>query len=103
MWVIQAYVLLEYFALYSCRDDLFRKALSIHRNLVDAAREFQMLQDGVTLHGQGSGASPGRTDDTFAGFLAGFLSTQDPGSEEKRWSDFIEQESQKRYASHTTG
>lgn len=82
MWVIQAYVLFEFFAIYSCQENLFPRALAIHRNLVDSAREFQMLQDGASL-------STGSPD-------ASMSNTNEPESEQSRWKAFIEQESQKR-------
>ncbi|KAL4961193.1 C2H2-type zinc finger protein [Aspergillus stella-maris] len=49
IWVVQAYVLFAYFALHSCDDTLFATALSIHRKLVDAARQYQLLQDNTML------------------------------------------------------
>ncbi|KAL4908784.1 fungal-specific transcription factor domain-containing protein [Aspergillus multicolor] len=52
VWVIQAYLLFEYFALHSCDDELFRTTVTIHRKLVDAARQYQLLQDSITLGGQ---------------------------------------------------
>lgn len=45
VWVLQAYVLFEYFAFHSCDDTLFEMALGIHRRLVDALRKYQLLQD----------------------------------------------------------
>lgn len=54
----------------------------MHRNLVDAAREYQMLQDGAALHS----GSP----DTAMN-MNGELDT-----EETRWKAFIESESKKR-------
>ncbi|KAF7562890.1 hypothetical protein G7046_g1240 [Stylonectria norvegica] len=93
IWVIQAFVLFEYFAIYSCREDLFPKALSIHRNLVDAAREYQMFQDGATLSGGSPGIDLDRMDDPLSGFTA---SSSMPDAEEKQWGAFVEQESQKR-------
>lgn len=45
VWVLQAYVLFEYFAFHSCDDTLFEMALGIHRRLVDAVRKYQLLQD----------------------------------------------------------
>ncbi|RDW81492.1 uncharacterized protein DSM5745_05049 [Aspergillus mulundensis] len=53
IWVIQAYLLFEYFALHSCDDTLFGTAVNIHRKLVDAARQYQLLQDNLTLGGHG--------------------------------------------------
>ncbi|KAH6957897.1 fungal-specific transcription factor domain-containing protein [Ilyonectria sp. MPI-CAGE-AT-0026] len=82
VWVIQAYILLEYYAIYSCQDKLFPRALKMHRNLVDAAREYQMLQDGAALQS----GSP----DTAMN-MNGELET-----EETRWKAFIESESKKR-------
>ena len=43
----QALVIFEYFAIHSCEDKLFITALDIHRKLVDAARQYQLLQDSV--------------------------------------------------------
>ncbi|KPM41828.1 hypothetical protein AK830_g4738 [Neonectria ditissima] len=82
VWVIQAYLLFEYFATYSCQEDLFPRALGVHRTLVDAAREFQMLQDGAALNSGSSDTSMDRNDGL--------------DSEETRWKTFIESESQKR-------
>jgi hypothetical protein len=80
--VIQAYVLFEYFAIYSCQENLFPRALTIHRSLVDSAREFQLLQDGASL-------STGSPD-------ASMNHMNEPDNEQTRWKAFIEQESQKR-------
>ncbi|KAF4781915.1 C6 zinc finger protein [Colletotrichum scovillei] len=49
LWVMQAYLLFEYYAFYSCDDGRFSTALKIHRKLVDAVRQYQMLQDRVAL------------------------------------------------------
>ncbi|KAK1676039.1 fungal-specific transcription factor domain-containing protein [Colletotrichum godetiae] len=49
LWVMQAYLLFEYYAFYSCDDGRFATALKIHRKLVDAVRQYQMLQDRVAL------------------------------------------------------
>lgn len=61
-WVFQAYMLLEYFAIYSGEDSLFSTALEIHRRLVDASRRYQLLQDsvmsGIPDLSQGIGADP---------------------------------------------
>ncbi|KAF4123091.1 early growth response protein 1 (egr-1) [Geosmithia morbida] len=56
-WVLQAYLLFEYFAIYSCEDSLFNTALEIHRKLVDVARQYQLLQDGVMSGTAGQGLS----------------------------------------------
>ncbi|KAL4783651.1 fungal-specific transcription factor domain-containing protein [Aspergillus varians] len=58
VWVVQAYVLFEYFALHSCDDTLFATALGIHRRLVDAARQYQLLQDNITLEQPGDDTLP---------------------------------------------
>lgn len=92
VWIFQAYVLFEYFAIYGCREDLFPTALNIHRKLVDAAREFQMLQDGTTLNGNGVDLTPGQNDDA----ISAFLPLHETNTEENKWREFIKQESQKR-------
>lgn len=92
VWVIQAFILFEYFAIYSCRDDLFSTSLSIHRRLVDAAREYQMLQDGVAMNGSDAGLSPDQVEDP----VNGFISSHATNSVEERWKAFIDSESQKR-------
>ncbi|KAI2601887.1 fungal-specific transcription factor domain-containing protein [Hypoxylon sp. NC1633] len=86
IWVTQAYILFAYFALYSCRDDKFSTAMRIHRKMVDAAREYQLLQDGVLSGNCGSGTSPGQGD----GFLPSL------SSPEQAWQRFIDNESRKR-------
>ena len=93
MWVIQAYTLFAYFAIYSCRDDLFPIAIRIHRKTVDASRQFQLLQDAVVLGG--SGMSPGQGGEIPAdAFMATSTSALTP---EQNWKQFIEKESRKRY------
>ncbi|KAI3558083.1 hypothetical protein CABS03_00159 [Colletotrichum abscissum] len=49
LWVMQAYLLFEYYAFYSCDDGRFSTALKIHRKLIDAVRQYQMLQDRIAL------------------------------------------------------
>ncbi|KAK1482906.1 hypothetical protein CABS01_02642 [Colletotrichum abscissum] len=46
---MQAYLLFEYYAFYSCDDGRFSTALKIHRKLIDAVRQYQMLQDRIAL------------------------------------------------------
>ncbi|KAI1637002.1 fungal-specific transcription factor domain-containing protein [Biscogniauxia mediterranea] len=92
-WVIQAYVLFEYFALYSCRDNLFPTAVRIHRKIVDAARQYQLFQDGVALGGCASVASPGQAS------TPGNRPVQPSSpswSVEHDWQVFIKNESRKR-------
>ncbi|KAI0896213.1 fungal-specific transcription factor domain-containing protein [Annulohypoxylon nitens] len=85
IWVVQAYILFEYFAFFSCRDDLFPTAIRIHRRVVDAVRQYQLLQDGLLSGGSVSGASPSQND---------FATTS--LSPEQAWRQFIENESRKR-------
>ncbi|KAI1206326.1 fungal-specific transcription factor domain-containing protein [Annulohypoxylon truncatum] len=85
IWVTQAYLLFEYFAFYSCRDDLFPTAIRIHRRVVDSARQYQLLQDGSLSGGYGSGLSPAQND----------IHVTSPSSEQA-WKQFIESESRKR-------
>ena len=92
VWVVQAFILFEYFAIYCCRDDLFSTSLSIHRSLVDAAREYQMLQDGVALNGSDAGLSPDQVEDP----ANDFPSSHSSNSVEERWKIFVSSESQKR-------
>ena len=92
MWVVQAYTLFAYFAIYSCRDDLFPIAIRIHRKTVDASRQFQLLQDAVVLGG--SGMSPGQGEIPADAFMATPASALTP---EQNWKHFIEKESRKRY------
>ena len=75
-------MLLEAFALYSCLEDQFSRAIEIHRRLVDAAREFQVLQDSATLNGSSPETSTGENGES--------------DSEESRWKSFVEHESMKR-------
>ncbi|KAH7140195.1 fungal-specific transcription factor domain-containing protein [Dactylonectria estremocensis] len=82
IWVLQTYILFEYYAIYSCQDKLFPRALKMHRNLVDAAREYQMLQDGAALNSSSPDATMNMNDDLV--------------TEETRWKTFIDSESQKR-------
>ncbi|KAK0381313.1 hypothetical protein CLIM01_01282 [Colletotrichum limetticola] len=49
LWVMQAYLLFEYYTFYSCDDGRFSTALKIHRKLIDAVRQYQMLQDRIAL------------------------------------------------------
>ncbi|KAI1455419.1 fungal-specific transcription factor domain-containing protein [Annulohypoxylon moriforme] len=85
IWVTQAYILFEYFAFYSCRDDLFPTVIRIHRRVVDSARQYQLLQDGFLSGGYAGGSSPGQSDIPTA--------PQSPG---QSWKRFIENESRKR-------
>ena len=64
--------------------------MGIHRKLVDAAREFQMLQDGSPGGCGENEASPDHNDDVLG------LLLQEPDTTEKQWQKFVEQESQKR-------
>lgn len=89
-WVIQAYIILAYYALYSCRDDLFPIAMKIHRRIIDSARQYQLLQDGTLAGGCGSGTSPGQRGVPVDSFLA------NSSSPEHAWHRFIENESRKR-------
>jgi hypothetical protein len=88
---MQTYMLFEYYAMYSCRDDLFPTAIRIHRQLVDAARQYQLLQDGVTLGGSDTGMDQSSTDGN------GFPQNPFSISPEYGWRTFIENESRKRY------
>ncbi|KAI1102510.1 fungal-specific transcription factor domain-containing protein [Jackrogersella minutella] len=91
VWVTQAYTLFGYFALYSCRDDLFPTAIRIHRRVVDATRQYQLLQDGLLSGGSCSGTSPGQIGSSPTNtFLASSCSP------EQAWYRFIENESRKR-------
>lgn len=73
---------------------MFHTAIRIHRRIVDAAREYQLLQDGIALGGYGTGMSPGQTSSPADGFLAMPSSGMSP---EQGWQFFIETESRKRY------
>lgn len=88
VWVMQAYVLLEYYAIYSCSDNLYIKALRIHRRLIDAARQYQLLQGSVTS-GSETGSSPSQSP-----IIAHSSSCQTPTG--SAWRTFIETESRKR-------
>ncbi|KAJ3580228.1 hypothetical protein NPX13_g335 [Xylaria arbuscula] len=85
-WVFQAFLLLEYYALHCCEDKLFTKALKIHRNLVDVARQFQLLQDSTSFF-------VGDTGPTAHSEIP--LSTTPP---ERAWETAIQCESRKRIA-----
>ena len=91
-WIIQAYVLFEYFAIFSCKDDLFSTALSIHRKLVDAIRHFQLLQD-VTSEDCDS------VENSFNQYYEEQIpDTPMLQSSEYRWRKYVENENRKRYA-----
>ncbi|KAI1389946.1 fungal-specific transcription factor domain-containing protein [Hypoxylon trugodes] len=90
IWVIQAYILFEYFAIYSCRDDTYSTGIRIHRRVVDAARQFQMLQDGALTNNCGSGTSPVQSHASPQGLLPPSLTP------EQAWNRFIENETRKR-------
>lgn len=47
LWVSQALLLFEFFAIYSCSDGLFLLAQKIHRRLVDGMRDGSMLQQNL--------------------------------------------------------
>lgn len=83
---MQAFLLFENFAIYSCDDNLFFIAQNIHRNLVDAARECRLLQDD-------NGTEDPEDVETTNGLSNPF---REPESIEKQWKDFIEHESRKR-------
>ncbi|OJD32512.1 early growth response protein 1 (egr-1) [Diplodia corticola] len=85
-WVLQAYVLLETYGIYICDDSLLSKAQNIHQTLVSAIRELQMTHDGHASR-LGSPASPSPVS---------ALSENDAGTLQKRWLDFIREESRKR-------
>lgn len=89
LWVMQAYVLLEYYAIYSCSDKLYIKALRIHRRLIDAARQYQLLQGSVTASGSETGSNPSQSP-----IIAHSSSCQTPTG--SPWRTFIETESRKR-------
>jgi hypothetical protein len=86
---MQAYMLFEYYAIYSCRDNLFPTALKIHRKIVDAARQYQLLQEGVTYGGSETGL-----DSTQIG-ANGFVPAPSSMSPDA-WRTFIDNESRKR-------
>ncbi|KAL2415826.1 hypothetical protein ABEF91_000195 [Exophiala dermatitidis] len=90
-WVLQAFILLEIFGIYSCNDKLFFLAQKIHRDLVDGARELRLLEYSHSAK------------DTMAVEVAHALSEIgyiDYPSEpaETRWHSFIEYEARKRSA-----
>ncbi|KAI0111063.1 fungal-specific transcription factor domain-containing protein [Nemania sp. FL0031] len=85
-WVLQAFLLLEYYALHSCADRLFTTALKIHRNLVDVTRQHQLLQDGTSF---------------FCGETGLTTHPERPSSAtppERAWENAVQSESRKRIA-----
>ncbi|GME66106.1 Zinc finger C2H2-type protein [Neofusicoccum parvum] len=85
-WVLQAYILLEVYGIYVCDDTLLSKAQHIHHSLVGAIRELQMTHDG---HASRLG-TPGSPE------LMPVLSEDEPAMVQKRWLDFVQEESRKR-------
>ncbi|KAL3293994.1 early growth response protein 1 (egr-1), partial [Colletotrichum asianum] len=86
VWVMQAYLLFEYYAIHCCDDGRFSVALKIHRKVVDASRQYQLLQDRFTLGLDESFNSPKSIDNTAA------------YSTESAWHTAIQNESRKRIA-----
>ncbi|KAH9230300.1 hypothetical protein K456DRAFT_1843206 [Colletotrichum gloeosporioides 23] len=86
VWVMQAYLLFEYYAIHCCDDGRFSVALKIHRKIVDASRQYQLLQDRFTLGLDESFNSPTSIDHTAA------------YSTESAWHAAIQNESRKRIA-----
>ncbi|KAF4898640.1 Zinc finger protein MSN2 [Colletotrichum fructicola] len=86
VWVMQAYLLFEYYAIHCCDDGRFSVALKIHRKVVDASRQYQLLQDRFTLGLDESFNSPTSIDNTAA------------YSTESAWHAAIQNESRKRIA-----
>jgi hypothetical protein len=86
-WVLQTFLILEFFGIYGGDDGNFLKAQRIHRDLVDAMRMLQMSHDGSSGYfDSGDEAEEGEGDATVEG----------PESMELRWQDFIKKESRKR-------
>lgn len=77
-WVLQAFILYELYGLYSDDENLSQKATSIHTNLVEAVRIYQMTQSGV-----------GPPD---AGTIEGLGEEETEG----QWRNFIERETKLR-------
>ncbi|KAL5327498.1 hypothetical protein ACEPPN_005196 [Leptodophora sp. 'Broadleaf-Isolate-01'] len=79
LWVSQALLLFQYFAMYSCNDGLFLFAQKIHRRLVDGTRSASMLQ-------------PSHTEERLNESMSG----QIPTSVHEQWNNFIAIESRSR-------
>ena len=77
-WVLQAFILYELYGLYSGDEVLSQKATTIHTNLVDALRIYQMTQ------GTGSPSDTEAVDDL------------DEHRLQERWQQFIERETKVR-------
>ncbi|KZF19600.1 hypothetical protein L228DRAFT_36905 [Xylona heveae TC161] len=87
-WVLQTFLLLEYYGIYSGEDSFFLKAQRIHRDLVDAMHELQMSHDGT------SSSLYDDYDETRNKTCGGTFDEID--SLEQKWKTFIRLECRKR-------
>ncbi|KAH9224277.1 fungal-specific transcription factor domain-containing protein [Leptodontidium sp. 2 PMI_412] len=90
-WVIQTFLLLEYFGIYDESEGGFAKAQQIHRDLVDAMRMLQMSHDGA-LRIQFEQDSSEEPDDGN-NFAPGDSSSENL---EIKWREFAKKEARKR-------
>lgn len=88
-WVLQTFLLLEFFGIYGGDDGNFLKAQRIHRDLVDAMRMLQMSHDGASGYSFDSGDEGEEGEE-------GDEAMEGPDALEMRWHEFIRKESRKR-------
>ncbi|KAL1647164.1 hypothetical protein SLS58_002935 [Diplodia intermedia] len=81
-----AYILLEAYGIYMCDDSLLSKAQNIHHALVGAIRDLQMTHDGHAS----------RLETPNSPEVMPAMAENDAGTLQKRWLDFIQEESRKR-------
>ncbi|KAG4432140.1 hypothetical protein IFR05_012377 [Cadophora sp. M221] len=90
-WVIQTFLLLEYFGVYDECEGMFAKAQQIHRDLVDAMRMLQMSHDGA-LRVQFEQDSSEEPDDDST-HTSG---NPNPETLDLKWRQFAKKEARKR-------
>ncbi|RDW82832.1 hypothetical protein BP6252_03944 [Coleophoma cylindrospora] len=87
IWVFQAFLLFEMFAIYSCDDRLFLLGQQIHRDLVDRARSSQILcDDTIDID----------FEETESGGSSRWSRDDDHLNLDDRWHIYVDQESRKR-------
>ncbi|KAL2421736.1 hypothetical protein ABEF95_004731 [Exophiala dermatitidis] len=89
LWVLQTFLLLEFFGLFAGDHACFQRARRIHRDLVDAIRMLQMSHEGTNRSSIDDMIEEAE-DETETSFLANLQSL------ETRWQEFAKRESRKR-------
>ncbi|KAL2415821.1 hypothetical protein ABEF91_000124 [Exophiala dermatitidis] len=89
LWVLQTFLLLEFFGLFAGDHASFQRARRIHRDLVDAIRMLQMSHEGTNRSSIDDMIDEAE-DESETSFLANLQSL------ETRWQEFAERESRKR-------